>query len=98
MNAFPSSGCTIAMLVALLIPATAIAATIDPALGAGIGTSVPDVFGDGSNVPVQTSIASVTYENPVVVKGNGLAYLEVVGSIQGTGWGGEFQDLSGPLL
>ena len=87
-----------AILVALIMPAAAMAATVDPVVGAGIGTSVPDVFGNGSNVPVQTSITSVTYENPVVVNRTGLNYIEVVGSIQGIGWGGEFQDLSGPLL
>jgi len=93
-----SSRRTLAILVVLLIPAVAIAATVDPAIGAGIGTSVADVFGDGSGVPVHTSITSVTYENPVVVKRNGLNYIEVLGVIHGTGWGGEFQDLSGPLL
>src|SRR3954471_8168388 len=98
MNAYTSLRCAISMVAVLLIPAAAISATIDPAIGAGIGTSVPDVFGDGSNVPVHTSITSVTYENPVVVKRNGLVYLETVGTIQGIGWGGEFQDLSGPLL
>jgi hypothetical protein len=89
---------SIAIVIALLMPATASAATVDPVIGAGIGTAVNDVFGDGSNVPVQTSITSVTYENPVVVQRNSLHYIEVLGTIQGIGWGGEFQDLSGPLL
>jgi hypothetical protein len=87
-----------ALILAWLASGATSAETIDTAIGAGIGTSVSDVFGDGSNVAVQTSITSVTYESPVVVTRHGLTYNEVLGTIQGIGWGGEFQDLTGPLL
>ena len=71
---YPPLRRTIAILTALVMPSIAIATTVDFSIGAGIGTSVADVFGDGSNVPVQTSITSVTYENPVVVKRDGFSY------------------------
>jgi hypothetical protein len=80
----------------LAAPSTALAVTVDTEIGDGIGTSVPDVFGDGSNVAVDTSITSVTYEEPVLVNRHGLRYYEVLGTVEGVGWGGEFQDLEAP--
>ena len=86
------------LIVLLLTRAAAVGSVVDTTIGTGIGTSVPDVFGDGSNVRVQTSIVSVTYESPVLVKRDGFNYREVLGTVKGIAWGGEFQDLSGPLL
>ena len=86
------------LIVLLLTRAAAVGSIVDTTIGTGIGTSVPDVFGDGSNVRVQTSIVSVTYESPVLVKRDGLNYREVLGTVKGIAWGGEFQNLSGPLL
>jgi len=86
----------LAVAFVLLAAARATAQTTDPTLGQGIGTSVADVFGDLSNVKVNTSISSVTYSNPSLVHRDGLNYFEVRGSIRGTGWGGEWVDLTGP--
>jgi hypothetical protein len=81
---------------AFTAPSTALAVTVDTEIGDGIGTSVPDVFGDGSNATVNTSISSVTYEEPVLVKRDGVRYYEVLGTVEEVGWGGEFQDLEAP--
>src|SRR5262245_30575799 len=90
-------GATHATLLLMLGLATpSFAQTIDTEIGHDIGTSVADVFGDGSNVSVNTSIASVTYGPPVLINRDKLSYYEVLGSVQGTGWGGAFQDLSEP--
>ena len=80
----------------LLTQEPASAQTTDTTIGQGIGTSVADVFGDGSNVQINTSVASVTYSNPMPINRKGLNYFEVTGSIRGTGWGGERADLTGP--
>jgi hypothetical protein len=80
----------------LLAQERAAAQTTDTAIGQGIGTSVADAFGDGSSVQINTSIASVTYSIPRSVHRDGLNYFEVTGSIRGTGWGGEWSDLTGP--
>jgi len=74
----------------------AAADTIDTEIGAGIGTSVDDVFGPGSGVAIRTSITSVTYATPRPVHRNGLAYLETTGSVKGVGWGGRKDALDGP--
>ena len=63
----------------------------------GIGTTLSDVYGDGSGVAVASSVTSVTYAPPVRVRQRGLDYFEVTGSIQGTGWGGEWQPFGGPF-
>lgn len=80
----------------LLAQGRASAQTTDTTLGQGIATHVADAYGDGSNVQINTSIQSVTYSNPRRVHRGGLNYFEVTGSIRGTGWGGEWADLSGP--
>jgi hypothetical protein len=77
--------------------ATASGPTVDTLIGAGIGTSVDDVFGDGSGVPVRTSIASVSYEAPRRLVSGGLAYREVKGTVRGVGWGGLVDPLDGPF-
>ena len=71
----------------------------DTTLGTGIGTYVPDALGPGSGVTIQTSIDSVTYQTPTLVRRNGLEFYEVQGSVRGTGWGGEvdpFDPAAGP--
>ena len=81
----------------LLLTADRASAQItDTTIGQGIGTQVSDAFGDGSNIAINTSVASVTYSNPVRVHREGLNYFEVTGNIRGTGWGGEWSDLTGP--
>ncbi len=70
--------------------------TVDTEIGRGIGTAVDDVFGDGTNVAVRTSIASVTYGEARKVRDHGLVYFELLGSVQGVGWGGEADTLDGP--
>jgi hypothetical protein len=80
----------------MVIQGQALAQTADTTIGQGIGTSVADVFGDGSNVQINTSVSAVTYSNPALVHRGGLNYLEVKGNIRGTGWGGEWADLTGP--
>jgi hypothetical protein len=82
--------------IVLLAQERASAQTTDTMIGQGIGTSVADVFGDGSNVQISTSVASVIYSNPRRINRDGLNYFEVTGSIRGTGWGGERSDLTGP--
>jgi hypothetical protein len=62
----------------------------------GIGTSIPDVYGDGSAVAVATTVDSVTFTRPRVIHDQGRDYFEVTGSIAGTGWGGQWQQLDGP--
>jgi hypothetical protein len=62
----------------------------------GIGTTLSDVYGNGTNVGVSTSVSSVSYMPPRRVHAGQLQYHEVTGSIQGTGWGGEWQGLDGP--
>jgi hypothetical protein len=77
------------------VPATAWE-IVDTTLGEGIHTTVADAFGDGTGVQIHTSVARVGYDPPVAVRGAGFAYLEVHGSVQGTGWGGGLDDLAGP--
>jgi hypothetical protein len=86
----------VGLLLILFQVQTLAQTTTDTVLGQGIGTSVNDIFGDGLNVQINTSVAAVVYSNPVWVRQNGLNYFEVTGSIRGTGWGGEFADLIGP--
>jgi hypothetical protein len=62
----------------------------------GIGTTIGDVYGDGSAVAVASSVTSVRYNAPVRVRHGQLEFLEVTGTIQGVGWGGEWQELGGP--
>ena len=62
----------------------------------GIGTSLPDVYGDGSGVSVTTAVTAITYTAPVRVRLDRLEYLEVTGNMQGTGWGGQWQAFGGP--
>jgi hypothetical protein len=88
-----------AFATALCCSATAAAQVVDSTIGAGIGTHVADAFGDGSMVPINTSIASVSYDRPAVVYRSGLAYYEVQGTVSGRGWGGQvdqFDPASGP--
>ena len=85
-----------ALFVSSFLHGQMLAQTTDTTLGQGIGTSVSDAFGDGSNVQINTSVTAVVYSNPVRVHRNGLNYFEVSGSIRGIGWGGEFADLLGP--
>jgi len=66
-------------------------AIVDVMVAAGVGTALPDVFGDGTNVPVRTSVRSVTYEWPRRVGDGPWASYEVAGSVQGVGWGGQYQ-------
>src|SRR5262245_56162740 len=70
--------------------------TVNTTIGLGIGTHVADVFGDGSNIAIDTSIMSVSYGAPTLVHRNGLTYFEVLGSVQGRGWGGGADTLGGP--
>jgi hypothetical protein len=84
------------LFVSLFFQGRMLAQTTDTTLGQGIGTFVADAFGDGSNVQINTSVTAVVYSSPVRVHQNGLNYFEVTGSIRGTGWGGEFADLTGP--
>lgn len=81
---------TVAPVVAQMPP------TVDTEIGRGIGTAVDDVFGDGTNVAVRTSIASVTYGKPRKVRDHGVVYFELLGSVEGVGWGGEVDTLGGP--
>lgn len=74
----------------------AAADTVDTEIGAGIGTAVDDVFGPGSGVAIRTSITSVSYAKPRLVRRNGLVYLETTGSVRGVGWGGRKDPLEGP--
>ena len=82
--------------IALFAQGQASAQTTDTMLGQGIGTFVTDAFGNGSNIQINTSVAAVTYANPTLVHRASLNYFEVTGSIRGTGWGGEWADLTGP--
>ncbi|HKQ74510.1 MAG TPA: hypothetical protein VJ810_12535 [Blastocatellia bacterium] len=80
----------------LLAQGRALAQTTDTTLGQGIGTFVADASDNGANIQINTSVAAVTYANPTRVHRAGLNYFEVTGSIRGTGWGGEWADLTGP--
>ena len=62
----------------------------------GIGTSIPDVYGDASGVSVATTVTSIAYTLPVRVRRDHVELLEVTGSIKGVGWGGEWQMPGGP--
>lgn len=62
----------------------------------GIGTTIADVYGDGSGTGVASSVASITHRQPVRVRRDNTEFLEVTGSIQGIGWGGEWQESGGP--
>ena len=62
----------------------------------GIGTTLQDVFGDGSAVTVATAVTSISYSAPVRVQRDGLEFVEVTGSMRGTGWGGQWQEFGGP--
>jgi hypothetical protein len=68
-----------------------------PPFWAGIGTSVDDVYGDGSGVAFATSVSDVTHSPPALVHRHGLDYLETTGVVSGIGWGGEWEDLSDPF-
>ncbi len=81
------------LYVVLAFPVLLPAGTVDPGLGTGIGTSVADAFGDGSNVAISTSVTSVAYEDPRRVSRDGITYFEVIGSIRGIGWGGIHQEI-----
>lgn len=70
--------------------------TIDTEIGDGIQTSVDDAFGDGTNVQIRTSISSVTFGKRKKVQRKGLTYFEMLGSVQGSAWGGEADTLDGP--
>jgi hypothetical protein len=85
-----------AILLVLFAHGRTSAQTTSTTLGQGIGTSVADIYGDGSNVQTDTSVSSVTYSDPRRVERDGLNYFEVKGNIRGTGWGGEWSDLAGP--
>src|SRR5262245_22742931 len=74
----------------------AAADTFDTQIGAGIATVVEDVLGPGSGLSIHTSISSVTYAEPHLVRRNGLTYLETTGSVKGVGWGGHKDTLDGP--
>ena len=83
----------VALVLLGAVPATA-QETVLPITG--IGTNIPDVYGDGSGVAVASSVTSITYRPPVRLRGGDAEYLEVTGTIQGIGWGGEWQRLDGP--
>src|SRR5262245_5036082 len=74
----------------------AFADTVDTEIGAGIVTAVDDVLGPGSGVSMRTSITSVTYAEPRLVRRDGLVYMETTGSVQGVGWGGIKDPLEAP--
>ena len=74
----------------------AAADTVDTEIGAGIGTAVDHVFGPGSGIAIRTSITSVSYAEPRLVRRNGLVYQEISGSVRGIGWGGRKDPLDGP--
>jgi hypothetical protein len=84
------------LAIAALGVTTSRADTTDTTLGQGIGTAIPDVFGDGSGVAIATSVAAVTYGDPIHVHRGGLNYWEVTGTIRGIGWGGEWEDPGPP--
>jgi hypothetical protein len=74
----------------------ALVALVDTQIGNGIGTVVADAFGDGSNVAINTSITGVSYAPPRMVGRDGRVYFETLGNVQGVGWGGRLDSLSGP--
>lgn len=81
----------------LASPSNIVAAdTIDTDIGDGIETVVDDAFGDGTGIGIRTSITSVTFGKRKKVTRNGIVYFEMLGSIQGTGWGGQADTLDGP--
>jgi hypothetical protein len=80
----------------MLASGAAVADTTDTQIGNGIGTSIADIFGNGSNVAISTSVSSVTHSTPALVHKGGVNYYEVGGEISGTGWGGEWEDPDGP--
>ena len=79
----------------LAVPAATVP-IVDSDVAAGVGTSLSNVFGDATNVPVRTSVTSVSYEPPRLVQDRGVQYFELTGTVQGIGWGGEYQQLDGP--
>ena len=85
-----------AVFLCFVVGAPAFADTVNTTIGQGIGTHVADVFGDGSNVAIDTWITSVTYADPKLVHRNGMTYYEVLGSVQGRGWGGAADTLDAP--
>jgi Alpha/beta hydrolase domain len=89
------AACVLAALFVGAMASPAAAQTVVQPVS-GIGTTLTDVFGDGSGVGVASSVTSITYAPPVRVRDGSLHYFEVTGSIQGTGWGGEWQEFGGP--
>jgi len=73
-------------------------AIVDVTVAAGVGTTLPDVFGDGTGVPVRTSVRSVTYESPRRIGDGPWGAYEVSGSVQGIGWGGQYQAPDGGAI
>jgi hypothetical protein len=63
----------------------------------GIGTALNDVYGNGSGVAVASSVTSITYTTPSRMRQGHLNYFEVTGSMQGVGWGGQWQQAGGPF-
>jgi hypothetical protein len=91
----------VAVLTALVAAAPAVAAdtvadTVDAEIGRGVETAVDDAFGDGTNVPIRSSITTVTYGKTKKVRRNGLVTFELNGSVQGVGWGGQVDTIGGP--
>jgi hypothetical protein len=84
------------VLCSVIACGAAAADVVDTRIGEGIGTAVDDVFGPGSGVSIRTSISSVTYAEPQLVRRDGLAYLETSGLVRGVGWGGRKDTLDGP--
>src|SRR5262245_66521971 len=83
----------IAVLGALLALAPARAARADTTVPiTGIGTSVSDVF------VINTHVDSVTYSDPVDVVINGMAAVEIRGTVSGLGWGGAGTGGSGAIM
>lgn len=73
----------IAILGALFALASVRAARADTTIPiTGIGTSVSDVF------VINTHVDSVTYSDPVDIVINGMAAVEIRGTVSGVGWGG----------
>ncbi len=56
-----------AVFMCFVVGAPAFADTVNTTIGQGIATHVADVFGDGSNVAIDTWITSVTYADPKLV-------------------------------
>lgn len=87
---------TLIILLCAVWLGPALADTVDTGIGAGISTSVDDVFGPGSGVSIRTSITEVTYARPRRVHRDGLAYWETTGSVKGIGWGGRKDPIDAP--